>query len=71
MVFFNMFEGDRHIIPPVQDYHWNKLSRGRIQELFAPYARCVQWIHHDRYFTDCFGWRETHNKHAYTFFITL
>ena len=69
--FFNMFEGDQHVVQPVRDYHWNKLSRDRVRELFAPHARCVRWIHHDGFLSDRFGWRETHNKNAYTFFVTL
>ena len=69
--FFNMFEGDQHMVQPVRDYHWNKISRDRVRELFTPYAQCVQWIHHDGLLTERFGWRETHNKDAYTFFVTL
>jgi ubiquinone/menaquinone biosynthesis C-methylase UbiE len=69
--FFNMFQGDRHIIQPVHDYHWNKLSCDRVRELFAPYAQSIQTIHHDSYLTDRFGYHDTHNKNAYLFIITL
>jgi hypothetical protein len=69
--FFNMYEGNKHVVQPIRDYHWNKLSRDRIHDLFAPYARSVQWIHHVGFLTERFGWRETHNKDAYTFFVTL
>ncbi len=71
MGFFNMFEGDRHIVQPVRDYYWNKLSLNRIREWFAPYARSVRRIRHDEFLSDRFGWRETHNKNAYTLFVTL
>jgi len=69
--FFNMFEGDQHIVQPVRDYHWNKLSRDRVREMFAPHARRVQWIHQDGILTECFGCRETHNKNAYTFIVAM
>ncbi|HWI59602.1 MAG TPA: class I SAM-dependent methyltransferase, partial [Bacillota bacterium] len=33
--FFNMDEIPAHLVQPVEEYHWNKLSMARMKELFA------------------------------------
>ena len=67
--FFNMYNGDRHIINVVDDYYWNKLSLGKIKEILERHTSFVQVIHIDKFLTSKFGCGDTHNKDAYTFII--
>ena len=69
--FFNMHEGERHIIRTVGDYHWNTLSAARTKAVFKSHASSVQVIHVDEFLTTQFGCSDTHNKSAYTFVIRL
>ncbi len=67
--FFNMHDGDRHIVKAVDDYHWNKLSVGRTKAILERHASGVQVIHIDKFLASKFGCGDTHNKDAYTFII--
>ena len=65
--FFSMHEGEEHVVRPMDDYHWNKLSTGRIKDLFSRHGFEVQVIHVDSFLRACFHFEQTHNKDAYTF----
>jgi len=69
--FFNMYDGDQHVVKSINDYHWNKLSMGRTKTIFEQYAFAVQVIHIDSFLLSRFGCGDTHNKGAYTFIVRL
>lgn len=68
--FFNMHEGDEHIVRAVDDYHWNTLSVGETKAIFERQGCAVQAIHIDTFLRSRFGCPDTHNKRAWTFTIT-
>ncbi|MHC4395004.1 MAG: class I SAM-dependent methyltransferase [Planctomycetota bacterium] len=67
--FFNMHNGDEHIVKPINDYHWNNLSMTKTKGIFERYASEVQIVHIDTFLRSQFGYHDTHNKGAYTFVI--
>lgn len=67
--FFNMCDGDEHIVRNVDDYHWNKLSMSKTKAIFERHASAVEVIHIDKFLVSRFGCGDTHNKSAYTFII--
>jgi len=67
--FFNMHDGDQHIVKVIGNYHWNKLSMGETKAIFERHASVEQVIHIDKFLASKFGCRDTHNKDAYTFVI--
>ena len=69
--FFNMHDGDRHIVKTVDEYHWNKLSVAETRKIFERHASVVKVIHIDKFLASKFGCSDTHNKDAYTFIITI
>ena len=69
--FFNMHDGQQHIIRAVDYYHWNKLSVMETKAICERYASSVQIIHIDSFLISKFGCRDTHNKDAYTLIINL
>jgi len=64
--FFNMQDGERHIVRPVGDYYWNNLSMIETKAIFERYASAVQVIHVDTFLWSKFRCGDTHNKGAYT-----
>ncbi|MBN2592476.1 MAG: class I SAM-dependent methyltransferase [Sedimentisphaerales bacterium] len=69
--FFNMYDGDRHIVNAVDDYHWNKLSAGRTKAIFECHASEVQVISIDSLLASKYGCFDTHNKGAYVFIVKI
>jgi len=69
--FFNMHNGNQHIVKVIGDYHWNKLSMGKTKAIFERHASVVEVIHIDKFLTSKFGCIDTHNKGAYTFVIRI
>jgi SAM-dependent methyltransferase len=67
--FFQMEEMGQHLVRPVDDYHWNLLSRKQMQQLFARHGFEAQMIHIGSFLGERFGWPETHNPNAYTFVL--
>ena len=67
--FFNMEEMPVHLIRPVDDYHWNRLSMARLRERFVVLGFDVQVIHVGTYLRSRVGCRTTHNDGAYTFVL--
>jgi ubiquinone/menaquinone biosynthesis C-methylase UbiE len=69
--FFNMHPGAEHIVQPVEDYHWNKLSAPQTAKLFEQQGGRVKVINIDEYLTSQFSCSDTHNKNAYVFIINF
>lgn len=69
--FFNMHDGDEHIVKRVNDYHWNKLSLARTKALFQQQGASVDAIHIDAFLSSRFGYRSYHNPGAYTFIVRM
>lgn len=69
--FFNIHDGDQHIVKVIGNYHWNKLSMSNTKAIFERYASEVRVIHIDKFLASKFGCRDTHNKDAYTFVIRI
>ena len=69
--FFNMHNGDRHIVKVIDNYHWNKLSMSNTKAIFERYASEVRVIHIDKFLASKFGCSDTHNKDAHTFIIRI
>jgi len=67
--FFNMHNGDLHIVNPVGSYHWNKLSMAKTKAIFERYASVVHVTHIDTFLTSDFGCGDIYNKGAYTFIV--
>lgn len=67
--FFNMDEVREHLVRPVDEYHWNRLSMGRMKELFASYGFSAQVLHIGSFLRQQAGCEQTHNPNAYTFLL--
>ena len=68
--FFNLSEGDEHIIRPLAEYHWNTLSVARLTESLAQNGFSVEVVHLATWLKWRFGCDQMHNQNAYTFFAT-
>ena len=69
--FFNMYDGERHKVRVVGDYHWNKLSASETRAVFERYASAVQVIHVDTFLCSKFHCEDTHNRGAYTLIVSI
>lgn len=69
--FFNMHDGDEHIVRSIDDYHWNKLSVTKMKTIFERHASVVEVIHIGTFLLSQFGCGDAHNKGAYTFIIRI
>ncbi|MBN2592698.1 MAG: class I SAM-dependent methyltransferase [Sedimentisphaerales bacterium] len=69
--FFNIYDGGRHKVRIVGDYHWNKLSALKTRVVFERYASVVQVVHIDTFLRSKFHCEDTHNKGAYTLIISI
>jgi SAM-dependent methyltransferase len=67
--FFNMHEGDEHIVRAVGDYHWNTLSMAATKAIFVRHGFVVRAIQIDKFLCSKFGCRDSYNKRACTFII--
>lgn len=66
--FFNGHEGEEHIVRPVDDYHWNKLSVPRLRARLESEGFNVRVVHIGTLLRWRLGCGETHNPNAYTLF---
>jgi len=69
--FFNMQDIASHQVQPVASYHWNTLSLARTREMFTARAAAVRVIPISSWLASKFHFQETHNPHAYTFYVEL
>jgi hypothetical protein len=67
--FFNMTETEDHLVQPVENYHWNRLSMERTKRLFLRHSKEVQVLHIGTYLRTGFPEVSTHNENAYTFVV--
>jgi SAM-dependent methyltransferase len=67
--FFNMDEIPDHQVRPVDDYYWNRLSMGRVRELFAECGFAARVVHIGTFLRRQIGCEQTHNPNAYTFLL--
>lgn len=63
--FFQMHEEPEHLVRPVDEYHWNRLSLPRVRERLESGGFTVQAIHLDTFLMRQFSGEPTHNPHAY------
>jgi ubiquinone/menaquinone biosynthesis C-methylase UbiE len=71
MNFFNMYNGDKHIVKVIDSYHWNKLSLKEIKEFLQNKVSNVKTIHIDSFLSSTYDYNDTHNKNAFTFIINV
>jgi len=69
--FFNMAETSEHVVHPVDDYHWNRLSMVATRDVFLQHAAAVQVIHLGSFLRWSFHCPETYNETAYTFVVNM
>ena len=69
--FFNMYDGDKHIVKVVESYYWNKLSMKEIKKLLDKKVSNVKTIHIDSFLASTYGYNDTHNKNAFTFILSV
>jgi SAM-dependent methyltransferase len=67
--FFNMDEIREHQVRPVDEYHWNMLSMGRMRELLGTCGFAAQVVHIGTFLRQRVGCEQTHNPNAYTFLL--
>ena len=67
--FFNMDEIPEHVVQPIEDYHWNRLSMARMKELFLARGFFGQIIHVGSFLRRHVVCDYTHNPNAYTFIL--
>jgi SAM-dependent methyltransferase len=67
--FFQMDEVAGHVVRPVDDYHWNMLSRPRLEESFAAQGFRGAAFHIGTFLRQHTGCNRTHNPNAYTFVL--
>jgi len=69
--FFNMYEGDEHIVQFTGRYHWNRLSAELTKRSFERFASSVEVISIHRFLRSNFGCDDTESKNAYMFVVKL
>lgn len=67
--FFQMDEMPEHRVRPVEEYHWNLLSRARTQKLFAELGFEAQVLHIGTFLRAKTGCDQFHNPNAYTLWL--
>ena len=67
--FFNMDEIRDHQVRPVDEYHWNLLSMGRMKELFAGCGFAARVVHIGTFLRQQIVCEHTDNPNAYTFLL--
>lgn len=68
--FFNMSDDDEHVVEKTEHYHWNTLSCEKTKELFLRHASKVKTVCIDKFLRKKYYYPDTHNKDAYTFYIS-
>jgi ubiquinone/menaquinone biosynthesis C-methylase UbiE len=64
--FFCMRDVPEHRIQPKGTYHWNELSRDRVEELFARHCSDIGWVHIHPYLVDRYNVTNYYNRRAWT-----
>ncbi len=64
--FFQMHDDAEHLVRPVDEYHWNRLSLPRIRELLAGLGWRGEAVRVADFLGDRVGCEDHHNPHAWT-----
>ena len=68
LTFFNMSESADHEDRPTKLYHWNRLSRPRIEARLRGRYRFVQVVPVSAWLRNEHGYAHSYNAHAYSIF---
>jgi hypothetical protein len=69
--FFNMSDSDEHVVEKTGHYHWNMLSCDKTKEVFLRHASKVEVVCIDDFLAEKYNCSDTHNKDAYTFYVSI
>ncbi len=69
--FFNVSRSNQHVIEKTAHYHWNMLSCEKTKEIFMRHASKVEVVCIDQFLSEKYNCTDTHNKDAYTFYISI
>jgi 2-polyprenyl-3-methyl-5-hydroxy-6-metoxy-1,4-benzoquinol methylase len=64
--FFCMTDDPEHQIQPKRFYHFNQLSRQRIEERFARHCSDFEWVHIRSMLAERYAFKEYYNRRAWT-----
>lgn len=70
LTFFNMHEGPEHEVRPTRLYHWNRLSRLRIEERLRPRFPSIRVVPIAPWLNEQYGYAHSYNRHAYSIFAS-
>lgn len=68
LTFFNMSESAEHVDRPTKLYHWNRLSRPRIEARLRERYASVQVVPISSWLREEHGYAHSYNPHAYSVF---
>jgi len=68
LTFFNMGEAPHHEVRPTRLYHWNRLSRPRIEERVRAQFESVRVVPVAAWLRERYGYAHSYNRHAYSLF---
>ncbi len=66
---FNVDEITEHVVVPVDDYYWNRLSLGHLRQTAARHGFDSRAIHVGTFLREQFGCAYTHNPNAYALIL--
>jgi hypothetical protein len=64
--FFQMHEGEEHVVRPADDYHINTLSLPRLREMFGRWGFTLRAVHINTLLNRRFGCQNIYYDTAYT-----
>ena len=64
--FFCMSDVAEHRIQPKGTYHWNELSKDRVEQRFARHCSDVRWVHIHPFLVDHYNVTNYYNRRAWT-----
>jgi ubiquinone/menaquinone biosynthesis C-methylase UbiE len=68
LTFFNMGEAPDHEVRPTRLYHWNRLSRPRMEERVRAQFESVRVVPVAAWLRERYGYAHSYNRHAYSLF---
>lgn len=69
--FFNMADICKHVIKPIELYHWNILSLSKVKEFLTNLARDIDVVHIDSFLKSTYGCKDYYNKEAYILIVSF
>lgn len=69
LTFFNMADGPEHEERPTRLYHWNRLSRARIENRLHERFRDVRAVRVARWLEEAYGYPHSYNRHAVSIMV--